>query len=347
MGYMAEVIRCGTCACRIKVEGSANVEKVVYLLENPEAKEGRELIKTKEECFEVETGSIDFRPYFAVKTPTKAFVAAERTLPVEGMNNFRDLGGYETDDGHYVKWGKLYRSDHIYNATPEGITYLRKLKLHTVVDYRSADERMKYPNGFISDDVKTVCLDPDAHTAELAAQFTSSKDNEDENLVKKIISQKAKGALVNRYDMVMEQYGNFVKGEKAKEAFGALIKIASNPASAAIVQHCRGGKDRTGFGSMLLLGLLGVRKELLVEDYMFTHENRKERNRVKMAAYRKYTDDPVVLDYLYSLIDTKPEFIEASYEAIINGYHSIEEYAIKELGTTKDDIIMLKKLYLD
>ena len=65
----------------------------------------------------------------------KTFVAAERTLPIDGMNNFRDMGGYETEDGHSVKWGKLYRSDYIHNATAEGLDYLRTLGIHTIVDY--------------------------------------------------------------------------------------------------------------------------------------------------------------------------------------------------------------------
>jgi protein-tyrosine phosphatase len=26
-------------------------------------------------------------------------------LPLQGGRNFRDLGGYRTQDGHHVKWG--------------------------------------------------------------------------------------------------------------------------------------------------------------------------------------------------------------------------------------------------
>lgn len=271
----------------------------------------------------------------------------ERTLPVDGMNNFRDMGGYETYDGRTVKWGMLYRSDHIYSATESGVSYLKTLGIRTIIDYRSADEISKYPNKSIGEGVKTYHLDPDAHTAELSAQFTASKDNEDQKLVAKIIEQKKNGSLVNRYDIMMEQYRNFVNQSKSREAFQKLIKIAVDPSAAAIVQHCRGGKDRTGFGAMLLLGAMGVKKEYLISDYMLTFTNRIERNNIKMENYKKYTDDPEVLHYLYSLIETKPEFIDASMQLMEEQYGSISSYIINGLGITEKEIKMLKSLYLE
>lgn len=327
---------------------TADIKKEIYLLDSPEYSNHAECVFTTTEAkFEIKIPDISYRPYFGVLIGQQCMIMAERSLPVDGMNNFRDMGGYETKDGFRVKWGKLYRSDHIYNATENGIQYLKQLGIHTIIDYRSPDERKKYPNKIISQDIKTYCVDPSAHTAELAAQFTSSKDSEDENLVNKIISQKEKGLLINRYDIVMEQYHNFVFKKECKEAFGKMLKIAADPKSAAIVQHCRGGKDRTGFGSMLLLGLLGVKKEDLVEDYMLTHYNRTKRNQVKMDIYRKFTNDPVVLEYLYSLIDTREEFIETPYDIIINNYGSFEKYVQKELDITSDDVLQLKKNYLE
>jgi protein-tyrosine phosphatase len=33
-----------------------------------------------------------------------------RVLPLEGVRNFRDLGGYDTRQGRRVRWRKLFRS---------------------------------------------------------------------------------------------------------------------------------------------------------------------------------------------------------------------------------------------
>ncbi len=271
----------------------------------------------------------------------------QRNIPISGMNNFRDMGGYPTSDGKTVKWGKLYRSDHIFNADEKGLEQLKTLNIHTIIDYRSDDEIEKYPNPVFDANVKTYHLDPDAHAAELAAQFSSSKDNEDENLVKKVTEQKEKGLLTQRDGIVLEQYRNFIHFEKSKKAFSKMLHIAADPNAAAIVQHCRGGKDRTGFGAMLLLGLLGVERKHLIEDYMVTRENRLERNEYKMNIYRTFTSDETVLAYLLSFIDTKPDFIEASIDEIEKSYGSIEKYAIKELNVTENMINLMKQQYLE
>lgn len=348
MGDHADVKRSGESRYRFRFPETGDAEKKICLLDSPEySNPSRCIAVTRMEEVEIEIPDTGRRPYFAVSAGSWHRILAERNLPVDGMNNFRDMGGYRTADGHYVRWGKLYRSDHIYNATPKGIAYLKGLGIHTIIDYRSMNERVKYPNKVITPDVKTYCLDPSAHTAELAAQFTSSRDSEDENLVKKIIAQKENGSLVNRYDIVMEQYHNFACKEQSKEAFGQMLRIAADPKASAIVQHCRGGKDRTGFGTMVLLGILGVGKEDLVADYMLTYHNRVARNQVKMDIYRRFTQDPVVLDYLYSLIDTRPEFIEASYDAVMEEYGSFEEYARKELAISGEDLLQLRENYLE
>ena len=56
---------------------------------------------------------IQFVPSEPVVVPAKLPVAerqAHRLLNFEGVDNFRDLGGYRTEDGRSVKWGTLYRS---------------------------------------------------------------------------------------------------------------------------------------------------------------------------------------------------------------------------------------------
>lgn len=271
----------------------------------------------------------------------------QRNIPISGMNNFRDMGGYPTYDGKTVKWGKLYRSDHIFNADEQGLEQLKSLGIHTIIDYRSENEIEKYPNPQFDERIKTYQLDPDAHAAELAAQFSSSKDKEDENLVKKVTEQKEKGLLTGRDGIVLEQYRNFIHKEESKKAFGTMLHVVARPEAAAVVQHCRGGKDRTGFGTMLLLGILGVKREALLEDYMLTGKNRLERNAEKMEIYKTYTSDQEVLDYLYSFIDTKQDFIEASMQEIEQVYGGIEEYAKEELGVTEEEIKRLKELYLE
>lgn len=301
----------------------------------------------KGECrFQLEIPDLDYRPYFRIREGGREYMTAERTLPVGGMNNFRDIGGYPAGDNKTVRWGMLYRSDHFNSTAAGGLAYLETLGIGTIIDYRSSDEIEKYPNQSIHAGIRTIELNPEAHTAELSAQFTSSKKDEDVNLVNKIIEQKKKGALTGRYDLVLEQYRNFVEKDKCREVFAQMLRTVAEPDTGAVVQHCRGGKDRTGYGIMLLLGILGADRETIVSDYMLTHENRVGRNQVKMDIYKKYTDDPEVLEYLYSLIETRREFIEASLDLILEKYGSVEQYVRGALGIGEETILQIRRKYL-
>ena len=80
-----------------------------------EPKEHKEIITSELDQFDVEIDNEIIHPLFLIEVETQKYIVGERTLPVEGMNNFRDMGGYETYDGRTVKWKLLYRSDHIHN----------------------------------------------------------------------------------------------------------------------------------------------------------------------------------------------------------------------------------------
>ena len=71
-----------------------------------------------------------------------------RVLRLRGASNFRDLGGYSTQDGRRVRWGRLFRSDHLGRLTPEDEAVLAGLGLHRVLDFRGEQERAAMPNRF-------------------------------------------------------------------------------------------------------------------------------------------------------------------------------------------------------
>ena len=59
----------------------------------------------------------------------------------EGSFNFRDLGGWRTDDGASVKWGKLFRADSVHLMTDADVIRARdQLRIRTVVDLRNDEE---------------------------------------------------------------------------------------------------------------------------------------------------------------------------------------------------------------
>ncbi|HKX88163.1 MAG TPA: tyrosine-protein phosphatase, partial [Sphingopyxis sp.] len=49
---------------------------------------------------------------------------AERVLPLSGIHNFRDYGGYAVDGNGRLRGGMLWRSAHHEAATDEDLTAL-------------------------------------------------------------------------------------------------------------------------------------------------------------------------------------------------------------------------------
>ena len=152
---------------------TVGLTKVYVTFENSkETKEKKLYLETQEKKFTIKE-TFKKRPYFVLENETEIYLVGSRNILIEGMNNFRDIGGYATDTGKHVKWGMLYRSDQLGNATEKGLAYFNTLGIKTIIDYRSLDEINKYPNPNYSSKIVTYQLDPNAHAAELSAQFQS------------------------------------------------------------------------------------------------------------------------------------------------------------------------------
>lgn len=285
------------------------------------------------------------RVYFIIEHGSQSYLFAERTLPVSRLNNFRDFGGYTGAGGKSVKWGMLYRSNHLHNLSPQAVAYIESLNIQTIIDYRSANEIAKSPNEYVGEK-KTFHFDAAAQTAELAAQFSADPSNEDHMLIESVMSDIPAELINGQGEQVLEQYRNFVTSEKSKNAFKAMIGVLLEQDNSPHIQHCRGGKDRTGYGALLILSMLGVCEDDIIADYMLTQANRMERNSVKMAAYRKITDDQDVLDYLHTLIDTRESFILEVFNTMKQRSGSVVNYIKHELGFTEADFIKMQGNFL-
>ena len=67
----------------------------------------------------------------------------ERSVPLSGQSNFRDLGGYTTIDGRRVRKGILYRSGELQKLTDDDVKILKKLGIKTVVNFLTPEEIKK------------------------------------------------------------------------------------------------------------------------------------------------------------------------------------------------------------
>ena len=175
----------------------------------------------------------------------------DRTLPLEGGQNFRDLGGYPTEDHRHVRWGLLFRSGSLYGLTPADFAYLKTLHLRTEVDFRSMQERAAEPTSWPAGEAPLVLAD-DYDFALLSRHMTNFKDMTPDELQAKMIEM---------YPLILDQFNG-----QYRRLFEQLLT-----GNVPLAFHCSAGRDRTGIAAALILTALGVPRETVIQDYLLTN----------------------------------------------------------------------------
>lgn len=168
-----------------------------------------------------------------------------RPIPFERLHNFRDLGGYPTGDGRFVRWGRLYRSDSLAKLAGDDWERFLGLGIGTVVDLR--------------------------HPWEIEARGRVPEDASfayhNLSIEHRPYDQPSLGPEVEVGPFLAERYLE-VADDGVAELRQALGVIAA--ADGPVVFHCASGKDRTGLLAALVLLLLGVSEADAVEDFTLT-----------------------------------------------------------------------------
>ena len=173
-------------------------------------------------------------------------------LPFEGVVNFRDLGGYQSDLGGTVCFGRVFRSDRLDRMTPGDVERYRDLRIRTIYDLRRAEEREVAPDPFPNEH---VCI---ISTLEAAGHPKLGEE-----------PPQSEGA-----DLLRLLYRGML--DHAGPDIGRVFRGIADPTVAPVLFHCTAGKDRTGMIAALLLEWLGVPRELVLDDYERTNEYRHE-----------------------------------------------------------------------
>lgn len=300
--------------------------------------------------FKVEVPREQLPKYFIIKASDESCgtnLFAERVLPLKNAINVRDMGGYEANDGRFLKWGQLFRGDQLSKLDEQDQKILTNYHLQTIVDYRSPHERQYHPNHFLPSILQVLNCDPQSSFSEAAANVVDLQ-GENEKLVQSLKNGEVPEKYINdRGENVIASYQDLVTSPVAQEAYGRMLKAVVRRECLPLFHHCRGGKDRTGFGSMLILLLLGIKEDDIVKDYMLTKTIRKERNQLKYDLYRELVQKKSYLDYLMAMIDTRESYIKAALAKIFALFGTPENYFQQHFGLTMAEITAARDFYLE
>ena len=173
----------------------------------------------------------------------------ERRIVLEGAGNFRDQGGYPTENGRFVKWRRLFRSDSLHDLTESDVqTITGTLGLTTIVDLRSISSVLEDGRGLLALSGIAYHNYPFLERRGIEPPTSGSDPGE---------------RLTAIYQWILLNAGTLMA-----QAFNALAQDVNQPA----LFHCNAGKDRTGVLGATLLSVLGVSREDVVADFLMTNE---------------------------------------------------------------------------
>jgi protein tyrosine/serine phosphatase len=239
-------------------------------------------------------------------------------IAFEGIENFRDFGGYATASGRGVRTGVLYRSGHHAEASEADLARLAGLGIGVIVDLRRPNERERQPSRrWPGCEAVVVANDaPQEHMPEWL-EFLAGSDLSVTSFRGYMLDYYRAAPFHPRYVDLYSRY------------FQAVAETEG-----AVLVHCAAGKDRTGVICALTHHLAGVHPDDIVGDYLLTNDPVRIAARAEALRplIHEHTGRLITDQALRYAIGVEAEFLDASFAAMRERHGSIDAYLEETLG---------------
>ena len=255
---------------------------------------------------------------------------------MEAINNFRDFGGYKTQNGTHLKEGLLFRSGDLSQATDTDLERIHALGIKTICDLRSEGERKHEPDRVLAARPFTFFNIPmrpivDYHARSLRRLFSLMFGSE------------------RRRDYVAESYQAYRDyATRYLPQLKALFQRISNPENLPVLIQCSAGKDRTGVVSSLIQLVLGVPLEIVMDDYLKTNDNLYTYKEDVFRRLSKLGYFGIPWKRLYApLFAARADFLNAALEQVRDEFGAVDEWFRRGLGFSEREKIALVTVLSD
>jgi protein-tyrosine phosphatase len=240
--------------------------------------------------------------------------------PLEGVPNFRDLGGLPTADGGRTRRGVLFRSSGLEELTEADVGYLvDRIGLRTVIDLRSPDD-IETPPLLIGTPIRLV-----NHPIVRRGSSTS---------LERPMRPDGRVDVPLVYRMFMET---------SIPSIAAIFDELVTGGTPAVI-HCAAGKDRTGVIAALILGAIGVTRSAIIDDFMASEPVLDD-----VIAYlqRRPAYSDIIHEFPPGTMDAEPEFIGDFLDGIDAAHGNIPTWLVTTAGIPIDTIERLRRLFVE
>jgi protein tyrosine/serine phosphatase len=245
-----------------------------------------------------------------------------RRLALEGVENFRDFGGYATASGRRLKTGRLYRSASHGRATDPDLEAIAALDIAVVVDLRRTQERAR---------------DPSRRHHAFAAEVIDNDigEEEDDSWIVHITSSDLSPASFRDY--MLGYYAEVPAKPRMTDLYRRYFDVLAR-ADGPVLIHCAAGKDRTGILAALTHHLTDVGHEHLMADYLATNDPVRLERRLPQVteAIREHTGRTLPPETVMIAMGVEPDYLEAAFQAMAARHGDIDGYIQTALGVGPD-----------
>ncbi|KAL1922120.1 uncharacterized protein VTP21DRAFT_10762 [Calcarisporiella thermophila] len=249
-----------------------------------------------------------------------------RWIEVEGVFNFRDVGGWITREQKHVRARYIYRSGELSGLTEKGIETLRRLGVKHIFDFRSILESEVMPSKEI----------PGIQRHHIPV--FSMEDYSPEKLQERF-------SCYTRGPAGYEEAYMTILASGTTAYRNVFEHIASNPHEPLLV-HCTGGKDRTGVFVMLLLVLLGLEPEFVCEEYALTQLALSHSDTAANFLSNTF-DDSLAPEEVQSFLSASQESMQRTLRAFRRVYGTVEHYLVEHCGMSVENVSRVREALLE
>jgi protein-tyrosine phosphatase len=246
--------------------------------------------------------------------------SGERPRRLEGVPNFRDLGGLPTEDGRLTRRGVLYRSSGLEELTARDVRHLLDdIGLSTVIDLRSPDDcEPAVPLQGTRVRVINLPIVREGLSTDLDRPMTADG--------------RVDVALI--YRMFMEM---------SIPAIREIVRELTTGATPALF-HCSAGKDRTGVVAAIILRAVAVTPEAVIADFMETEPVLDE-----ITAYllRRPAYSDVVLRLPPGTMDADPSFLSDFLDGVEDTYGGFRAWLTQHAAIPTSTIATLEHVLVE
>jgi protein-tyrosine phosphatase len=282
-------------------------------------------VRIADQVLRINTSAVESRQFFVLRT-SAAFsgVVSNRMIDTERIKNFRDAGGYFTTDNRQMKWGMIFRSGDLSNATLSDQAKIQQLGIGTIIDFRSTRTAWSFP----------ILLHPSIRIISLPLAPMD---------MQRIYNQLENNNF-NRNDAIrymQEMYVEIIENHKTE--FADMFDVLTNESSYPILLTDGLGKDGTGLAIFFILHATGIPENVLLDEYIFNSQELTDVIRTTIDG-QPYSES--MQEAITAMLSVNRAYLNFAVEHIRQVYGSVDNYLEYELRVSSGKRSLLRRYLL-